>query len=210
MAEESDKKPEGGGGKGLIIALVVLAVLGGGAGFGSGYFLGKDAPKRAAPAVAADQAAEGSAGAAAKPGDAKAQGEKHGEAAAGAEKAGAEKAGGEKAGADKAKTADGKAEPPPELQVLALEPIITNVSKPAGAWARIEASIVCNKMLKETPEIVRARVAEQIMIYLRSVSLSDVEGPSGLLNFRDDLNSLVENLNEGEVHEVLIRTLVVE
>ncbi len=192
MAGESDKKAQEGGGKGLILALVVLAVAGGAAGFGGGVFLGRDAPRRAAEPVATAGEAKPHVGMSAD--------------RATDEKPESKTAGGSPE-ADKAAAAQ---EPPPELQVLPLEAIITNVSKPAGAWARLEASLVVNKTLKDAPEMVRARVAEQIMVYLRSINLVEVEGASGLLNFRDDLNSLVRSLNPDEVHEVLIRTLVVE
>ena len=190
MADESEKNTDAGGsGKGLMLALVVLAVLGGAAGFGGGYFLGRDAPKRVAAAPVAEGAVAQAAPTPRPEGEAAAE---HGTENAAAEEPAKEP------------------EPPVELQVLALDPIITNVSNPAGAWARLEASVVCRKDLKDAPEIVRARVAEQIMIYLRSITLSEVEGASGLLNFREDLKTLVKSLNPDEVQDVLIRTLVVE
>ena len=198
MAGESDKNAQAGGGKGLILALVVLAVAGGAAGFGGGVFLGRDAPRRAAEPVATAGEAKPHVGMSAD----RATDEKP-------ESKDAAQSAGDGHGANKS-VAEAAKESPPELQVLPLEAIITNVSKPAGAWARLEASLVVNKTLKDAPEMVRARVAEQIMVYLRSINLVEVEGASGLLNFRDDLNSLVRSLNPDEVHEVLIRTLVVE
>jgi flagellar FliL protein len=48
------------------------------------------------------------------------------------------------------------------------------------------------------------------LTYLRTLRLDQLEGPSGILGLRDDLNATVMALSNGEVRGVLIHGLVVE
>jgi hypothetical protein len=63
---------------------------------------------------------------------------------------------------------------------------------------------------EKQPELLAEKAGEQILTYLRSVRLSQLESPSGILGLRDDLDETVRTLSEGEVRGVLIHGLVVE
>lgn len=63
---------------------------------------------------------------------------------------------------------------------------------------------------EEKPEILVEQAATHVLAFLRTVTLSQIEGPSGLLYFRQDLNDLVSSMSEGQVREVLIYGLVFE
>ena len=60
------------------------------------------------------------------------------------------------------------------------------------------------------PELLAEEAGEQILTYLRSIRLSQLESPSGILGLRDDLDETVKTLSGGEVRGVLIHGLVVE
>ena len=53
-------------------------------------------------------------------------------------------------------------------------------------------------------------VHQDIMAYLRTVSLQQVEGPRGFQYLKDDLQERVDLRSEGRVSKVMFRTLVIE
>jgi len=97
---------------------------------------------------------------------------------------------------------------PAELKSLA--PIITNLAYPTDTWIRLEASILLDSSGEETVDLVGERVSQQILTFLHTVTLSQIEGPSGILHFRQDLNDLVRTVSQHRVREVFVHSMVVE
>ena len=98
----------------------------------------------------------------------------------------------------------------PDSAVLRLEPIVTNLAAPPGAWIRLEASLVfAGEPPKQQGELA-ARIAEDILAFLRTVRLDQIEGPSGFLHLREDLSERAAIRSQGLVREVVIGGLVVE
>jgi len=94
--------------------------------------------------------------------------------------------------------------------VRRLEPVITNLAAPPGAWIRLEASLVfAGEPPKEQDELA-ARISEDILAYLRTVRLDQIEGPSGFLHLREDLSERASIRSDGLVREIVIGALVVE
>ncbi|MAY62224.1 MAG: flagellar basal body protein FliL [Rhizobiales bacterium] len=88
-----------------------------------------------------------------------------------------------------------------------LPPITTNLSYPADSWVRLELSL----LFRETPDDVLAdRISEDILAYLRTVSLQQIDGPRGFEYLRDDLVERARLRSEGEVTDVIFRTFVIE
>ncbi|VAV89081.1 hypothetical protein MNBD_ALPHA08-1564 [hydrothermal vent metagenome] len=96
-----------------------------------------------------------------------------------------------------------------ERSVKSLPAIVTNLAGPKGAWVRMEASIIV-KGTEEGIEVLAAEIAEDTLAYLRTLTLSDLEGASGLAYLRGDLNERAVIRSEGKVLEFVIGTLVVE
>ena len=63
---------------------------------------------------------------------------------------------------------------------------------------------------EDSPEVLAERSGEQILTYLRSLRLDQIEGPSNVLGFREDLNEMLRVLSKGQVKGILINGLVVE
>lgn len=109
-----------------------------------------------------------------------------------------------------------KAEPTPGGVVPAasglfeMPPIVTNLGSPKDTWIRLEASIVFDAKTVQHPEALAEDIAGDELAYLRTVSLSQVEGPIGLENIRQDLNERAAIRSGGKVSELVIRTLVVQ
>jgi flagellar protein FliL len=101
--------------------------------------------------------------------------------------------------------------PPPEPSTLYdLPPIVTNLGAPQDTWIRLEGSIVFDPRVLPNPEAVAGKLGEDILAYLRTVSLKRLEGPIGLENIRQDLNERAATRSGGKVREFVIRTLVVQ
>jgi flagellar protein FliL len=91
--------------------------------------------------------------------------------------------------------------------IVALEPITTNLAYPSENWIRLEVALMFNG----PPDVQIAEAVHQdIMAYLRTVSLQQVEGPRGFQYLKDDLQERVDLRSEGRVSKVMFRTLVIE
>jgi flagellar FliL protein len=97
-----------------------------------------------------------------------------------------------------------------ETNLRTLPPIVGNFANPSNIWCRIEAAIVFDNGTVPKPDILAAQIAEDILGYLKTLSLSDVGGPSGLQHLREDLNERVAIRSEGKVRELIILSLAIQ
>lgn len=97
-----------------------------------------------------------------------------------------------------------------ELKAYTLPPVLTALAAPKATWIRLEGSLLIVADAKDNPEILVERAGMQILTYLHATTLSQLEGPSGILRLRDDLNETLSALSDGQVREVLIHAVVVE
>lgn len=190
MAEDVPKKPSAAGTIiGVVIATLLAVVCGGGGGVYMAQMFDK----------AENEAADtGKTGKSAK--TAKSSGKGKGPDKAGKKKDGAKED--EKAGDDAMPAG------PPKRIVLA--PITTNLIKPNGAWIRLEASVMPTKDLPENHEELLAQVQEDLLGFLRTLKLAQIQGPSGFQHMREDLNDRVKIRSEGIFNKLLIHALLVE
>lgn len=98
----------------------------------------------------------------------------------------------------------------PEMMMESLKPIVSNLAAPSSTFVRIEASIIYKNGSLPNPQIAAAQIREDVMAYLRTIPLSQLEGPSGLIHLREDLNERARMRSEGHVEELVIETLVVQ
>lgn len=91
-----------------------------------------------------------------------------------------------------------------------LPPIVANLGAPQDTWVRLEASMVFDPKTLPHPEAVAGKVGEDILAYVRTVTLKQLEGPIGLQAIREDLNERATTRSEGKVRELVLRTLVVQ
>ena len=90
----------------------------------------------------------------------------------------------------------------------ALTPIVTNLASPENTWIRLEASIVIDG--EGDAKGLAATITEDTVAYLRTLSLPLIEGASGLLHLREDLNDRARIRSGGKVRDLIIHTLIVE
>ena len=91
-----------------------------------------------------------------------------------------------------------------------LPPIVTNLASPKGTWIRIEASVVVGADAAAGANALVAAIAEDIVAYLRTVPLAQIEGPSGFLHLREDLNDRARIRTGGKIRELVVQALVLE
>lgn len=91
--------------------------------------------------------------------------------------------------------------------IIALDPITTNLAYPSQSWIRLEIALV----FKGQPDAQLAQAIHQdILAYVRTVSLQQIEGARGLQYLRDDIQERVDLRSEGRVSKVMFRTFVIE
>jgi flagellar protein FliL len=113
-------------------------------------------------------------------------------------------------GGDKPAESGASAPPAQPSTIFDLPPIVTNLGAPGDTWIRFEGSIIFDPNTLPHPEAVADQIGEDILAYLRTVSLRQIEGPIGLENIRQDLNERAAIRSGGKVRELVIRTLVVQ
>jgi flagellar FliL protein len=96
------------------------------------------------------------------------------------------------------------------LNLKALSPIITNLGGPKAAWIRLEAAIVVVQDGGKEDNVLAGKITEDIVAYLRTVPMGQIEGANGFQNLREDLNERARIRSGGRVREVVIQSLVVE
>ena len=101
--------------------------------------------------------------------------------------------------------------PPAQASTIVdLPPIVTNLGAPQDTWVRLEGSIIFDPKTLPHPEAVAGQIGDDVLAYLRTVTLHQLEGPIGLENIRQDLNERAATRSGGKVQAFVIRTLVVQ
>jgi len=98
----------------------------------------------------------------------------------------------------------------PNSALFDLPPIVTNLSMPQDTWIRLEASLLFDQKTVPHPEALGAEIAGDILAFLRTTTLTQIQGIAGLQNLRQDLNERVAIRSNGSVKELVIRTLVLQ
>jgi flagellar protein FliL len=103
-----------------------------------------------------------------------------------------------------------KAHTKPEVLVVPLSPITTNLSGSGGTWMRLEATLLMRPEVGENAQILASKVGDDLVGFLRTVDMEQLEGGSGYQHLREDLNDRVRLRSEGKVTELLVQALIIE
>lgn len=109
---------------------------------------------------------------------------------------------------------DAKGEPKPavpvEANLVALTPIVVNLPGPQKAWIRLEASVLFEGKLAPNATALAGQIGQDLLAFLRTVPLEQIEGPSGLQHLTEDLNDRARIRSQGKVLQLVLHTLIVE
>jgi len=94
-------------------------------------------------------------------------------------------------------------------RTLLLPPIMTTIANPPNTWLRLEMALIVAAEERGVEEQL-AQVADDELSYLRTIEISQIEGPSGLRFLKDDLLDRAKTRTTGKVQDIVIRTMVLE
>jgi flagellar protein FliL len=97
-----------------------------------------------------------------------------------------------------------------EMGSLDLPPVVTNLAAPTDIWVRVEATLIFEGKTLPHGEALAGQIAGDILAFMRTVTLQQIQGVAGLNHLRQDLNDRVATRSEGHVREVIIKSLVVQ
>lgn len=97
-----------------------------------------------------------------------------------------------------------------DLRLVEVPPVITNLADPDSPWVRVQASIIYDRKAVQSPQVIAAQVGEDILGFIRTLSLAQIGGASGLQHLREDLNERVLLRSGGLVRELILAGLVVQ
>ncbi|MDX2264371.1 MAG: flagellar basal body-associated FliL family protein [Hyphomicrobiales bacterium] len=98
--------------------------------------------------------------------------------------------------------------PAPAL-VKPLPMVLTNLAHPASTLVRLEAALILDPDTPD-PDALAAKTAEDFAAYLRTATLSGVEGATGFIYLRADLLDRARIRSHGKARDVAIRALAIE
>jgi flagellar FliL protein len=107
------------------------------------------------------------------------------------------------------RVAESKPTLPSDTKVIPLASIVTNLAEPKNAWIRIEASLVTEGQI-EGESSLSGKVAEDVVAFLKTVPLAEVEGAGGFEHLREDLNDRVRVRGGSKVRELVIHGVIIE
>lgn len=94
-----------------------------------------------------------------------------------------------------------------ENGIVLLDPITSNLAYPSENRVRLEVAL----MFKGPPDVALAEeIHQDILAYMRTVTLQQVQGARGFQYLREDLQERVDLRSEGRVTNVMFRTFVIE
>ena len=96
---------------------------------------------------------------------------------------------------------------PAEVRPLAT--IVTNLRDPSTLYVRLEAVVVLEPNTPDSAALA-AKIGDDLVSYLRTVSLSELDGPTGFQYVREDLRKRSVQLGAGKVRELLLQSFVIQ
>lgn len=113
-------------------------------------------------------------------------------------------------GAPPAEKAAAPVKLPSKIVIRDLAPVVTNVALPPDSWVRLEASIIYDQADLENAELTSSEISGDLMAFMRTVSLREIQGPEGLMYLRQELRERIALRTERKVKDIVIQTLVVQ
>jgi len=91
-----------------------------------------------------------------------------------------------------------------------LDPLVTNLASPKEAWIRVQASILLEEETDGDVSLLRKKVEDDFLGYLRTVTLAHLEGGIGLQHLKEDLTERAKTRSRGQIHEVILESVVIQ
>jgi len=99
---------------------------------------------------------------------------------------------------------------PASMGLKSLAPIVASLASPERTWIRLEAALVMEGDQSAEAKMLAAQITEDIVAFLRTVPLTQIQGASGFQHLREDLNDRVRVRSGGKVRDLVIQALIIE
>lgn len=109
-----------------------------------------------------------------------------------------------------AKEAGASAPAAPELILRELAPIVTNLANSTETWVRLEGGFLIEPGAVKQGDVLAAQIGTDVLAYLRTLSIAQLQGANGLAFLREDLNERIRQRSQGKAREIVLQTLVVQ
>ncbi len=96
------------------------------------------------------------------------------------------------------------------IEIIDLEPIVTNLAKPDTTWVRIEASLELVAAYDGDKDLLSRTIAEDLLMFTRTLPLASIAGSSGITHYKEDISERARIRSGGAVNQVLLKMLVIE
>jgi flagellar FliL protein len=96
------------------------------------------------------------------------------------------------------------------VAVRELPPIVTNLAAPEGAWMRLQTAIVYDKIDAPQMDLVAAKIGEDTLAFVKTLTMAQLQGATGLQHLREDLNERAAVRSDGHVKEMMIEMMVIQ
>jgi flagellar protein FliL len=97
-----------------------------------------------------------------------------------------------------------------DVVVAPFAPITSNIAVPDTVWIRLEGSMAIKAKDGSKPADVVQLASNKIVAYVKTLKLVDIQGPVGFLALNSDLNEIVRSATDGQARSVLISGFIVE
>lgn len=91
-----------------------------------------------------------------------------------------------------------------------LDPLVTNLASPKDAWIRVHASVLLEEETEGEIGLLRKKVEDDFLGYLRTLTLAHLEGGAGLQHLKEDLTERAKTRSKGLIHEVILESVVIQ
>ncbi|POF30149.1 flagellar basal body-associated FliL family protein [Roseibium marinum] len=91
-----------------------------------------------------------------------------------------------------------------------LDPLVTNLASPKDSWIRVHASILLEEETEGEVGLLRKKVEDDFLGYLRTLTLGHLEGGAGLQHLKEDLTERAKTRSKGQIHEVILESVVIQ
>ena len=94
-------------------------------------------------------------------------------------------------------------------EVRPLAPIVTNLREPSSLYVRMEAVVVLEPNTPDSAALA-AKIGDDLVSYLRTVSISELDGPTGFQYLREDLKKRSIQLGAGKVRDLFLQSFIIQ
>ncbi|GAB4577161.1 MAG: hypothetical protein Tsb0019_05000 [Roseibium sp.] len=98
----------------------------------------------------------------------------------------------------------------PSTRLQSLKPLVTNLAAPKETWIRLQASVLLDEDTDGDVSVMRKKVEDDFLGYLRTLTMSHLQGGIGLQHLREDLTERARTRSKGQIHEVILESVVVQ